>query len=252
MKNTGFLVLGALGVIGVVGTVPGWADPAWDQYLGLNPSQKAQLKDVNQKRKQPMEIVRQDKDDATQTMVTQVKANAGDNALQATLKQVLDDIQVIDKADEDYWAAISGFLAPTQVAKIYLKGHPPKNPSAPGPQHPANPQPHINWNAFFGLSRPQAQQLKAADQARNSQMKPTREEQEAAVEQLNQLVQSGAADNAFQATLQPTLTTLFNDLHTEHQAEQDFWGTTLPGFLAPTQMAKLYLHRHPPKGGFQP
>jgi len=249
MKKAGFLFLGLLGVITATGTAPGWADPAWDQYLGLNPSQKAQLKAVNEKRKQPLEIVRQDKDDATQNMVNQVKSNAGDTALQATLKQVLDDIQVIDKADEDYWTALSGFLTPTQVAKIYLKGHPPKSTIAPAVQRPNNPNPpFVKWNEYFGLNKPQSMQLKAADQARNSQMKPLKEEQEAAVEQLNQLVQSNAADTA----LQPTLTTLFNDLHSEHQAEEAFWGTTLPGFLAPTQMAKLYLHRHPPKGGFTP
>ncbi|SRR5579871_5723680 len=249
MKTMGFMLLGVLGVIAATGTAPGWADPAWDQYLGLNPSQKAQLKGVNEKRKQPLQIVRQDKDDATQNMVGQVKANAGADALLATLKQVLDDIQVLDKADEDYWAAISGFLTPTQVAKVYLKGHPPRSTIAPSVQHPNNPNPpFVKWNEYFGLSKPQSIQLKAADQARNNQMKPLKEEQEAAVEQLNQLVQSNAAD----AALQPTLTTLFNDLHTEHQVEQSFWGTTLAGFLAPLQMAKIYLHRHPPKAGFTP
>lgn len=246
MKKAGLLFLG---VLSLIATMPVWADKAWDQYLGLNPSQKAQLKAVNEKRKQPLQIVRQDKDDATQTMVTQVKANAGDNALRATLQQILDDIQVIDKADEDYWSALSGFLTARQVAKIYLKGHTPKSTLAPSAQHPGNSKPpFIKWNEYFGLSKPQSVQLKAADQARNNQMKPTREEQEAAVEQLNQLVQSDAADKAIQLTL----TTLFNDIHTEHQTEQTFWGTTLPGFLAPTQMAKLYLHRHPPKGGFTP
>ncbi len=249
MKTVKLMLLGGWGFIAMAGVTPGWADPAWDQYLGLNPGQKAQLKVTNEKRKQPLQIVRQDKDDALQTMVNQVKSSAGDTALQATLRQVLDDVQVLDKADEDYWAAISGFLTPTQVAKVYLKGHPPKSTIAPAVQRPNNPNPPFRkWEAYFGLDRAQSSQLKAADQARNSQMKPTREEQEAAMEQLNQLLQSGASDTA----LQPTLTTLFNDLHTEHQTEQAFWGTTLPGFLAPTQMAKLYLHRHPPKGGFTP
>ena len=137
------------------------------------------------------------------------------------------------------------------MAKIYLKRHPPKNLSQTPPttaHKPPNTQPPYNWNAYFGLAKDLQSQLKAADQNKNAQMKTARDEKEAAIAQLNQLVQSNAVD----ASIQPTLTTLFSDIRTEHTTEQAFWGTTLPGFLNPTQVAKLYLHRHAPKGGFNP
>lgn len=250
MKRTSLVGLLVLSAFLLLGTIPIQADPAWNQYLALNPDQKAQLKAANEKRKGPLQIVRQDKDEAIQNLVNQVKANAGDAALQPILTQILDDVQVIDKSDDAYWPSLMGFLTPTQVAKIYLKGHPPRSTIAPSVQRPNNPNPHpsFKWEAYFGFNPATAQQFKAADQAKNNQMKPLHEEQEAAVEQLNQLVQSNAADSA----IQPTLTTLFNAIQTEHQTEQAFWGTTLPGFLSPTQMAKLYLHRHPPKSGFNP
>ncbi len=187
MKRTGLAGLLVLSALLLWGTIPASADPAWDQYLALKPDQKAQLKAANEKRKGPLDIVRQDKDDATQNLVTQVKANAGDAVILPVLNQVLDDIQVIDHADETYWPTLSGFLTPTQVAKIYLKGHPPRSTIAPAVQHPNNPNPHpsFKWDAYFGLSQPVAIQFKAADQARNKQMKNLREDQEAAVEQLN-------------------------------------------------------------------
>ncbi len=247
MKKTSLAGLLFLSSFLAFGTAPAQADQGWDQYLALNPDQKAQLKAANEKRKGPLEIVRQDKDQATQDLANQVLANAGDAVLQPLLNQVLDDMQVIDKSDDTYWSSLLNFLTPTQVAKLYLKGHQPKNPGPAAP-HPPGPHPSFKWDAYFGFNPVTAQQFKAADQARNAQMKNAREDQEAAIEQLNQLVQSNAADSA----IQPTLTTLFNAIQTEHQTEQSFWGATLPGFLSPTQMAKLYLHRHPPKGGFTP
>lgn len=227
------------------------ADKAWEQSLGLNPSQKMQLKAADQTRNGVVKPAQSDRDSATQTLISQVLANAGDTTLQPILSQVLGDIKTIDGAEENFWQSISGSLTATQVAKIYLKRHPPKAPANNPPSAPPAPGPKpagFNWGQYFGLGKDIQTQLKTADQARNSQMKTTREEQESAVAQLYQLVQSNAPD----ASLQPTLTTLFNDLHTEHVTEQAFWGTTLPSFLTPTQMAKIYLHRHTPKGSFNP
>lgn len=224
------------------------AEQASDRYLGLNPGQKAQLKSANQAKNDAVKPSKTDKDTVTQNLMSQVLANAGDPALQPLLTQIQGDIQTIDGAEENYWQTLGGFLTPTQVAKIYLKSHPPKNPAQTPPQKPANPQMSFNWNAYFGLGKDLKSQLKAADQQRSAQAKTTREEMETAVDQLNQLVQSNAADSA----IQPTLSTILTDLHSQHSLEQTFWGATLPGFLSPTQTAKLYLHRHPPQGGFNP
>jgi Spy/CpxP family protein refolding chaperone len=228
-----------------------YADKEWEQYLGLSKSQRVQLRMDNQTRKGTVDPAKQDRDAATQSLVNQVLANAGDPAVQPILSQILGDIKTIDGAEENYWQSLMGSLNPIQVAKIYLKDHPPKNPTAAAPA-PANPAPNsgkgFNWNAYFELSTDQETQLKAAEQAKNGQTKPIKDEKEAAIEQLSQLVQSNAADTS----IQPTLRTLLTDDQTEHQVEQAFWGTTLPGFLTPTQVSKLYLHRRTPKGVFTP
>ncbi len=226
-------------------------DKAWVQYLKLSKTQMMELRNANQTRKGTVQPERQEQEVATQSLMNQVLANAGDSAVQPILNQILGKIKTIDGADENYWQSLMGALNPAQVAKIYLKDHPPKNPSAAAstPVAPIpNPAPPYNWNAYFGLTQDQQTKLKAADQDKNSQMKSNRDEKEAAVEQLDQLVNSNAPDGS----IQPTLETLFADIQIEHQGNQAFWGTTLPGFLSSTQMAKLYLHRHTPKGVFNP
>jgi Spy/CpxP family protein refolding chaperone len=238
----------------LAGANPSYADKAWDQYLGLNPQQHQQLKAAEESRKKIVDPAKLDRDSATQSLTGLVLGNSGDSAVQPVLNQVLSDIQTIDNAEDTFWQAIPGFLTPTQVAKIYLRNHPPKNP-AMNPPPPSNPNPHPgprqprpDWNAYFGLNPQTEGQLKAADNAKNVSLKGGREEKEAAVEQLQQLVQAGAADSA----VQPTLATLFKDIQTDHQTEETFWGTTLSGFLTPTQVAKIYLHRHAPKDSFNP
>lgn len=227
-----------------------YADRAWDLYLALTPPQHQQLKASNESKKKIVDPARLDKDSATQNLITQVLNNAGDTVVQPILNQILSDSQTIDNTEDTYWQSLQGFLTPTQVAKIFLKGHPPKNPSmVPPPSPQGNPaKPKFNWNAYFGLNGATEAQLKAADNAKNAALKSVRDEKEAAIDQLRQLVQSNAADSA----IQPTLATLFKDIQTEHQTDETFWGATLPGFLNPTQMARLYLHRHAPKGSFNP
>ncbi len=227
------------------------ADKAWDQYLALNPSQRVQYKGAEQSRKGAIDPAKQDKDGATQTLMSQVLANAGDSSVLGTTSQILGDIKTIDGAEEVFWRSISGFLAPTQVAKIFLKWHQPKNAQAPpaAPKMPMpNPAPKFDWNGYFGFTKDLQTQLKAADQAKNTQMKTDRDNQESSLGQLAQQVQSNAGDGP----IQMTLTSIFSIIEDEHHVEQAFWGTTLPGFLSPTQLAKLYLHRHAPKGGFNP
>ena len=228
-----------------------YADKAWIQYLGLSKSQIIDLKNAEEARKGIVQPEKQEQEVATQNLMNRVLANAGDSVVQPLLSQILGEIKTIDGAEENYWQTLMGALNPTQVAKIYLKGHPPKNPSTASPAavNPIpNPAPRYDWNAYFGFTSVQQTQFKTTDQAKNNQMKSSRDEKEAATQQLAQLVNSNAPDGS----IQPTLGTLFTDIQTEHQTEQAFWGTTLPGILNPTQMAKLYLHRHTPKGVFNP
>ncbi len=228
-----------------------YADKAWIQYLKLSKTQVLDLKNADKTRKSTVQPEKQEQEAATQSLMNQVLANAGDAVLQPLLTQILGEIKTIDSAEENYWQTLMGALNPTQVAKIYLKNHPPKDLSEASPAAgnlKPNSAPHYDWNAYFGLTPDQQTQLKGADQAKNNQMKSTRDEKEAAVEQLSQLVQSDAPDSS----IQPTLGTLFTDIQTEHQADQAFWNATLPGFLTPNQMAKLYLHRRTPKGTFNP
>lgn len=227
-----------------------YADKAWDQYLGLNPAQKSQLKAADEAKKSEDNPAKQDKDSTIQNLMSQVLANAGDPAVTPLLSQVLGDIKTINGAEDTFWSAIRGFLTPTQTAKIYLKRHQPKNPPQAPPSIPnqGNAQPKYNWNAYFGFSKDMQSQLKAADQAKNTQMKSLKEEKEGVLSQINQLVQTTAPDSA----IQPPLGTLFADIQAEHTAEQTYWETTLTGFLNPTQEAKLFLRRHAPKGTFNP
>lgn len=227
---------------------PSHADKAFDQYLALSPTQHHQLEAANKSRKSIADPAKAEKDSATQNLIGLVIGNTGDSGVQPVLNQVLSDTQTIDNAEDTYWQAIQGFLTPTQVAKIYLRNHPPKGPPPPpAPKPPGSGHPS-KWDVYFGFNPQTEGQFKAADKAKNASLKGVRQEKDAAVEQLRQLVQSGAADSA----IQPTLATLFKDIQTEHQTEETFWGSTLPGFLAPTQVAKIYLHRHAPKGSFNP
>lgn len=228
-----------------------YADKAWDQYVGFTKAQHQQWGASNKSKEAIVKPARQDKDASTQSLIGQVLANGGDSVVQPILNRILSDIQTMDNAEDTFWQTVQGFLTSTQVAKVYLKWHQPKPPAAPSnnpkPSNP-NPQPPYNWNAYFGFTPDQASQLKGADQAKNTSLKPVRDEKDSALSQLAQLVQSNAADSA----IKPTLNTLFADIQGEHQTEQTYWGTTLPGFLSSTQMAKLYLHRHAPQGTFNP
>lgn len=228
------------------------ADKAWDQYLGLSKDQRVQYKNAEQSRKSIIDPARQDKESATQNLVSQVLANAGDAAVGPILGQITGDTKTIDGAEEMFWRSVSGFLASPQVAKIFLKWHQPKYPAAspapPAPKPAGARLPKLDWNSYFGFNKDLQDQLKSADQAKNAEMKSDRNNQEAYLEQLDQQVQGNAGDSAIQITL----TSLFSALESEHHAEQNYWGTTLPGFLTPTQVAKLYLHRHSGKIPFNP
>ena len=250
MKSRSILTAVAGFILALVWSAPCHADKAWDQYLNLDPNQKAQYKPAEQNRKRTVDGTKKDREATTDNLAAQVLANSGDAAVQPVYSQVMGENKTINDADEAFWRTISGFLAPTQVAKIFLKWHKPKEPGNPttAKQGMPNPAPAFNWNDYFGLNKDQLAQLKAADKARGETMRTDKENFGASLTQLDQQVQSNGGDSA----IQMTLTTLFSTMENQHRTEEDFWATNLPGFMSATQVAKIYLHRHPPKSGFNP
>ncbi len=224
-----------------------FADRAWDQYLNLNPIQKQQLNGDNKTKSNTVKPARADRDAATQTLITQILGNAGDSAIQPLLTQIFADTNTIDSSEDSYWPTISQFLSPTQVAKIFLKNHQPQNPP-PAPAQPAMHPPKYNWTAYFGLTSTQQTQYKTDDQEKGTAEKELKASTNSLITQLNQQVQSNAGDGP----IQPTLNQIFGNLQNQQQTELTFWTGTLPAFLTPTQIAKIYLHRHAPKGTFNP
>jgi hypothetical protein len=150
----------------------------------------------------------------------------------------------MERADDDYWKNLQSFLAPSQVAKIYLKFHPDVPPVAAR----ARTKDKVNWAAYIGLTPAQLKQLKSANSQWMGQMKGKVSERTSAYQRLEKAVQSGAPD----AEIQPILNALLAAVREKHQIDQDYYAKDLPGFLSPTQVAKLYLHRRPPKEGFIP
>jgi hypothetical protein len=222
------------------------ADQTFIHSLGLTAPQAAQLKTAQQTKKTTLDPAKIDRDSSTQNLAGQVLANAGDSTVQPVLNQILNDTQTIDSADDSYWQNLTSFLTPTAAAKLYLKDHHPKNQN-PSP-NPGAPKPHYDWTAYFGLTPTLQAQFKTADEARSASVKPAQENADSYLAQLSQQVQGNAEDSVILGSL----SLILSNVQTIHQTEEAFWAATLPGFLSPTQEAKIYLHRHPPKGGFTP
>lgn len=221
-----------------------FAGPTWYQSLGLTKDQGRQLRGSNQAKSATIKQAFQDKEGNTGHLAKLVLSNAGDTAIQPVLGQVLSSLQTMEKADDDYWRSLQSFLAQSQVAKIYLKFH----PNVPPVAARARPKDKVNWVAYIGLTPAQLKQLKSTNSQWMGQMKEKVSERTSAYQKLEKAVQSGAPD----AEIQPILNTLLATVVEKHQVDQDYYGKDLPGFLSPTQVAKLYLHRRPPKEGFIP
>jgi hypothetical protein len=221
-----------------------FAGPTWYQSLGLTKDQKIQFRKCNRVKSAAIKQAYSDKEGNSEYLARQVLSNSGDEALQPTLGQVLASLQTMEGADDDYWRNLQSFLAPSQVAKIYLKFHPDVPPAAA----PSRPKDKVNWVSYIGLTPAQIKQLKSANIQWMVQMKEKVSERTSAYLQLEKAVQTGAPD----AQIQPILNALLATVREKHRIEQDYYGKDLPAFLGPTQVAKLYLRRRPPKTGFNP
>lgn len=221
-----------------------FAGPTWYQSLGLTKDQGRQLRGSNRAKSATLRQAYRDKEGNTEYLAKQVLSGAGDTALQPVLVRVLSSLQAMEKADDDYWKNLQSFLSPGQVAKIYLKFHPHVPPVAA----PARPRDGVNWVSYIALTPAQIKQLKSTNSQWMGQMKGRVSERTATYQQLENAVQAGAPDSE----IQPVLKALLAAVREKHQADQDYYGKDLPGFLNPTQVAKLYLHRRPPKEGFNP
>lgn len=101
-----------------------FAGPTWYQSLGLTKDQSRQLRGSNLAKSATIKQAYQDKEGNSEYLAKQVLSGAGDTAVQPVLGQVLSSLQTMEKADDDYWKNLQSFLAPGQVARIYLKFHP--------------------------------------------------------------------------------------------------------------------------------
>jgi hypothetical protein len=229
---TVFLVSGAL------------AGPSWYQSLGLTKDQGKQLRGFNQAKSATIKQAFQEKEGNTVNLAHLVLSGAGDADLQPALGQVLSNLQTMVEADDNYWKNLQSFLTPGQVAKIYLKTHPDAAPVTP----PARPKDGVNWAAYVGLTPAQYKQLKDTNVQWMGRMKAKVSDRVSTLKQLEASIQNGAPD----AQVLPLLNTLLATVQGKHQTELDYYEKDLPAFLSPTQVAKLYLHRRPPKEGFSP
>jgi hypothetical protein len=221
-----------------------FAGPTWYQSLGLTKDQQIRLRKCNHAKSAAIQQAYADKEGNSEYLATQVLSNSGDGALQPILGQVLSSLQAMEKADDDYWRNLQSFLAPGQVARIYLKFHPDVPPITP----PARPKDKVNWVAYIGLTPSQFKQLKDANTRWIGLMKETVARKSAAYQKLEKSVQSGETD----AQIGPLLDALLSSMEEKHRIDQEYYAKDLPAFLGPTQVAKLYLHRRPPKTGFNP
>lgn len=221
-----------------------FAGLTWYQSLGLTKDQEIRLRKCNQAKSTSIKQAYSDREGNSEYLAKQVLSNTGDATLQPTLGQVLFSLQAMEKADDDYWKELQSFLSPNQVARIYLKFHPDVPPVVP----PARPKDGINWSAYIGLTPAQFKQLKSVNSQWMTQMKAKAAERNAGLQQLEKAVGAGDSDNQ----IQPLLTSLLSSVEERHRIDQEYYGKDLPAFLSPTQVAKLYLHRRPPKTGFNP
>jgi hypothetical protein len=228
-----------------------FADPNWDQSLGLTKDQLKELKGFNKTKSDILHQAQQDREGSTEALMKQVLAGDGESAVQATLGQVLFDVKAMEKAEEDYWNNLQAFLSPAQAAQIYLKIHPPlPGPEATpkGSKASVHPKDNFRWGAYIGLDANLLGQLRSANLQWSGQMKEKKEEKASAAGRLEKLIQAKGPDSDIQANLKALLAAV----QAQHEIDQDYWEKALPGFLSPTQVAKLYLHRLPPKEGFHP
>jgi hypothetical protein len=98
----------------------------WKMYFGLAKEQQAKFDAANKAKSTTLKPLRENQDGAIEALRQKVDANAPDPDIAATFNSVKADILAIQGTENAYWDTLSGFLTPTQQAKLFLKGKPKK------------------------------------------------------------------------------------------------------------------------------
>jgi hypothetical protein len=141
---------------------------------------------------------------------------------------------------------------------VFLKSHPPKNPSpapTPAPVKPQTPPAQQNaaaqsanvmsekdWKAYIALTPDQHDKLNAANKAKGTTLNPLRTNRDNDIEALRSKVNAHSPD----ADIQAAFSAVKSDIKAISDAENGFWDT-VAAFLSPLQVAKLFLKGHPKK-----
>jgi hypothetical protein len=102
------------------------AAEAWRQSFALTPDQKKQFDAAQKAKSETMKRLQAEKESALEQLDQKVEAKAPDADIQAPLESARRALAAIPAAEDAYWDGLAGFLAPTQQAKLFLKGKPKK------------------------------------------------------------------------------------------------------------------------------
>jgi len=92
----------------------------WKQKLGLSDAQAAKLEAAMKTHREAMQPLREKQGAALKTLGEQIKSNAGDSAVQATLDQLKSLQNSVQAESEKFHQTLASFLTPTQQGKMLV------------------------------------------------------------------------------------------------------------------------------------
>ena len=98
----------------------------WKAYFGLTKDQQGKFDTANKAKAAALKTLRETQDGAIEALRQKVNSNASENDIAAAFTTVKTDMKAIQNAENSYWDTLSGFLSPTQQAKLFLKSRPKK------------------------------------------------------------------------------------------------------------------------------
>lgn len=227
--------------------------PAQDvkDSLGMTKAMRERLNAVNKNKSANVKSLRDAQNTAIEDLRSKVDANAADADIAAVFSGIKAGMKSIRDAEIGYWDSLAVFLTPTQIAKIFLRSHPPKNSTA-APAPAAKPQPapqatppamsEKDWKAYTALTKDQEDKLNAANKERGTNLASLKNTRDNDIENLRSRVNANASD----ADVQAAFSSVKSDLAAIMDADDGRWDT-VAAFLSPLQTAKLFLKGHPKK-----
>jgi hypothetical protein len=234
--------------------------PAQDtrDSLGMTKAMHGKLNAVNKNKSATVKQLRDGLNASIEDLRGKVDAKAPDNDITASFSTIKTDMKSVESVELFYWDSLAAFLTPPQVAAVFLKSHPPKNPSpapTPAPVKPQTPPAQQNaaaqsanvmsekdWKAYIALTPDQHDKLNAANKAKGTTLNPLRTNRDNDIEALRSKVNAHSPD----ADIQAAFSAVKSDIKAISDAENGFWDT-VAAFLSPLQVAKLFLKGHPKK-----